>query len=69
MKSVATACQYLVTYAEPSLSDLGDEHLALSPTADGKTAGWILGHLCVTGDYIRRKYGRPPLTPKPWGPL
>jgi len=68
MNSVATVCRYLVTYAEPSLSDLTDEHLALSPTGEGKTAGWILGHLCVTGDYVRRKCDRPPLTPKSWGP-
>jgi len=69
MNRVAMVCRYLVTYAEPSLSDLTDEHLALAPTGEGKTAGWILGHLCVTGDYIRRKCGQPPLTPRAWGPM
>src|SRR5579862_8713882 len=68
MKNAATVCSYLVQYAGPSLSDLTDEHLALTAGTGGKTAGWILGHLCVTGDFIRRKIGRPPLTPKEWGP-
>jgi hypothetical protein len=68
MQSVATVCSYLIEYAEPSIADLTDEHLALSRAPGAKTAGWILGHLCVTGDYIRRKCGRPPMTPKEWGP-
>lgn len=56
----------LLTYAEPILRDLSDERLALAAT-NGKTAGWLLGHLCITGDFIRRKTGRPPLTPREWG--
>ena len=68
MRDAATVCAYLAGYAAPSLSDLTDAHLALVPAPNAKSAGWLLGHLCVTGDYIRRKCGRPPLTPKDWGP-
>lgn len=68
MKDAATICRHLLTYAELTLPDLTDEHLALASETNGKTAGWILGHLCVTGDFVRRKCGRPPMTPKEWGP-
>lgn len=61
-------CEYLVTYSAPSLSDLTDEHVALLPPTGGKTAGWILGHLCITGDFVRRKAGAAPFTPREWGP-
>src|SRR2546427_11178278 len=69
MQQVAHVCDYLVGYAAPSLDDLTDEHVAFEPVPGAKTAGWILGHLCITGDYIRRKSGRPPLTPNAWGPM
>jgi hypothetical protein len=68
MKTAAITCRHLVKYAAPSLSDLTDEHLTRASSAGGKTAGWILGHLCITGDFVRRKAGRPPFTPKEWGP-
>src|SRR5438270_6206176 len=69
MHEIAHVCDYLVGYVAPSLDDLTDEHLALEPARGAKSAGWILGHLCITGDYIRRKNGRPPLTPNAWGPM
>ena len=68
MNTAALTCRHLVQYAAPSLSDLTDEHLAHSSGGGGKTAGWIIGHLCVSGDFVRRKAGRPPLTPREWGP-
>ena len=68
MKDAATICTHLLSYARPLLADLGDEHLATPAATSGKTAGWLIGHLCVTGDFMRRKSGRPPLTPKEWGP-
>jgi hypothetical protein len=68
MHEAAHVCEYLVGYAASSLADLTDEHLALEPASGAKTAGWILGHLCITGDYIRRKSERPSLTPNAWGP-
>jgi NAD(P)-dependent dehydrogenase (short-subunit alcohol dehydrogenase family) len=33
-----------------------------------KPAGWILGHLVVSGDFLRRQWQRPPLAPRDWGP-
>ena len=68
MKNAAIICTHLVKYAAPSLSDLTDAHLALSPAPAAKSAGWLLGHLCVSGDFVRRKAGRPPATAKDWGP-
>ena len=67
MQEASTICLHLLTYAEPLLRDLRDEHLAVA-ARNGKTGGWIIGHLCITGDFMRRKAGRPPLTPKDWGP-
>jgi hypothetical protein len=66
MQDASTITLHLLTYAEPMLRDLKDDHVALA-AHNGKTAGWLLGHLCITGDFIRRKMGRPPLTPKEWG--
>ena len=68
MRTTSQLCTYMLGYAAPALADLTDEHRALAPAPNSKTAGWILGHLCVSGDYVRRKCGRPPLTPREWGP-
>jgi len=35
------------------LADLTDDHLALEPIAGTKTAGGLVGHLSVTGDFGR----------------
>ncbi len=43
--------------------------VATQSTPGGKTAGWLIGHLALTGDFVRRKLGQPALTPKEWGPL
>ena len=66
MKNAAITCRHLVKYAAPSLSDLTDAHLARASIPGGKTAGWIVGHLCITGDFVRRKADRPPFTAKDW---
>jgi hypothetical protein len=68
MNDAATICTHLLSYARPLLADLSDEHVAIPASTSGKTAGWLIGHLCVTGDFMRRKGGRPPLTPREWGP-
>jgi len=46
--------------------DLTDAHCALAPTAGGKTAGWLLGHLSVTGDFARKLCGLAPMCSKEW---
>jgi hypothetical protein len=68
MQATSSICLHLIGYADKLFIDLTDEHLALASERGVKTAGWLIGHLCVTGDYTRRKIGRPPLTPKDWGP-
>lgn len=59
----------LLAAAARALADLGDGHLGLEPAAGLKTAGWLVGHLAVTGDYARRLCARPPLCPVAWRPL
>lgn len=51
------------------LADLTDDHLALEPIAGTKTAGWLVGHLSVTGDFGRRICGLQPMCPKEWRAL
>jgi hypothetical protein len=51
------------------LADLNDDHLALEPIAGTKTAGWLVGHLAVTGDFGRRICGLTPMCPKEWRAL
>ena len=51
------------------LADLTDDHLALEPIAGAKTAGWLVGHLSVTGDFGRRICGLTPMCPKEWRAL
>ena len=48
------------------LSALDDSHRALQPTPGGKTAGWLVGHLAITGDFGRRLCGRKPICPVEW---
>jgi hypothetical protein len=48
------------------LGELDDSHLALEPIAGLKTAGWLVGHLSVTGDFGRRLCGLPSVCPREW---
>jgi hypothetical protein len=51
------------------LADLTDDHLALEPISGTKTAGWLVGHLAVTGDFGRRICGLTPICSKEWRSL
>jgi hypothetical protein len=62
-------CRYLVASAETLFRGLDDTHAALEPARGAKTAGWLVGHLTVTGDFARRLCGRPPIAPKEWRAL
>ncbi len=62
-------CHFLMRELEKIVSDLTDEHRALQPRPGAKTAGWLLGHIAVTGDFGRRLCGRTPLCPKEWRAL
>ena len=59
-------CRYLLSIAEPMLDGLRDEHAHLEPVPGNKTAGWLLGHLCITGDFARRLCGRKGICPVEW---
>src|SRR2546422_11503539 len=66
MNSILTQCRYLLSLAEPILDGLDDSHRALEPQPGAKTAGWLIGHLAVSGDFARRLCGRAPLCPADW---
>lgn len=66
VKSNAAQCAYLLSLAEPILTGLKDAHLALEPQPGAKTAGWLVGHLAVTGDFGRHLCGRSFLCPTHW---
>jgi len=66
MNPTRMQCRYLLTLVEPILSGLDDSHRALEPQPGAKTAGWLIGHLAVTGDFARRLYGRPAICPSEW---
>jgi len=66
MQTVSNQCRHLLSLAEPMLDGLGDEHLHIAPAAIGKSPGWLLGHLCITGDFGRKLCGRKPICPVEW---
>lgn len=66
MQTIDTQCAYLLALADPILAPLDDSHLALEPMPGAKTAGWLVGHLVVSGDYARRLCGHPALCPDGW---
>ena len=68
MHDISRSCAHLTKLGESLIGDLTDGDLAAPSTPNGKTAGWLVGHLCITGDFIRRKSGGTPMTPKEWGP-
>jgi hypothetical protein len=63
MNAIVAQCRYLLSLAESVLAGLDDSHRALEPRPGAKTAGWLIGHLAVSGDFARRLCGRPPLCP------
>jgi hypothetical protein len=69
MQAAATQCVFLLSQYERWLTGLADVHRGLEPTPGVKTAGWLVGHLVITGDFARKLCGRPPLVPKEWRPL
>jgi hypothetical protein len=59
----------MLSLAEPIFAGLDDSHLALEPEPGAKTAGWLIGHLAVSGDFARGLLGRPALCPSEWPAL
>lgn len=68
MNQSVAQCRHLLALAERILTGLDDSHRALEPAPGTKTAGWLIGHLAVTGDFARRLCGRTPLCPTEWRP-
>jgi hypothetical protein len=66
LETQAIQCRSLVGLAERIVADLDDAHRAVEPVSGTKTAGWLIGHLSVTGDFGRKLCGRPPLCPVEW---
>ena len=67
MQSSVMQCRHLLKLSDSILAGLDDSHLSIEPQSGTKTAGWLIGHLAVTGDFARRLCGHtPPLCPKEW---
>jgi hypothetical protein len=69
MNASVTHCQHLIAVSASILAGLDDSHRALEPRPGAKTAGWLIGHLAVTGDYARKLLGRKVMCPVEWRPL
>ena len=69
MPAAAAQGSFLLSQYERWLAGLEDAHRGLEPMPGLKTAGWLVGHLVITGDFARKLCGRPPLVPKEWRPL
>jgi DinB superfamily len=65
-KVIAGQGRALIMAATRAVRDLDDTHRALEPAPGLKTAGWLVGHLAVTGDFGRRLCNKPPLCPREW---
>jgi len=66
MQATVEQSRYLLVLAESIVNGLEDSHRALEPMTGVKTAGWLLGHLAVSGDFARRLCGQPLLCPSTW---
>ena len=69
MTPYVAQCRFLLSQADRALAGIGDDHRAMEPMPGTKTAGWLVGHLAVTGDFARRLCGRKPICPKEWRSL
>ena len=69
MQAAAAQCAFLLSQYQRWLTGLADAHRGLEPAPGVKTAGWLVGHLVITGDFALKLCGRPPLAPKEWRPL
>lgn len=66
MDASIAQCRYLLSLSESIFDGLEDSHRALEPQLGLKTAGWLIGHLAVSGDFARYLCGRDPLCPRAW---
>jgi hypothetical protein len=66
MKTSVDQCRFLLSQADAVLAQLDDSHRALEPHPGAKTAGWLIGHLSVTGDFGRYLCGARALCSREW---
>lgn len=66
MKVCADQCRYHLAQAATLLDRLDDSHRAFEPQPGAKTAGWLAGHLAVTGDFGRFLCGDAALCSREW---
>jgi hypothetical protein len=66
MNASIAQCRYHLRLANRLFAHLDDSHRALEPQPGMKTAGWLIGHLTVTGDFARHLCGAPALCPREW---
>ncbi|HKS07256.1 MAG TPA: DinB family protein [Gemmatimonadaceae bacterium] len=69
MTTYVGQCRYLIAFANRAFAGLDDSHRALEPRPAAKTAGWLIGHMCSTGDYARYLCGARPICPREWRAL
>ena len=62
----AAQCRHIFRTYGKLAEGLDDSHRGNQPTPEGKTAGWLVGHLAVTGDFARKLCGARPLCPADW---
>lgn len=68
MKGCVEQSKYLLSLTEPILTRLDDSQLSVAPQPGAKTAGWLIGHLAVTGDFGCRLCGQATVCPPDWRP-
>jgi hypothetical protein len=66
MRESVRQCRFILMVLDEAVVGLDDSHRAVLPQPGAKTAGWILGHLAVTGDFALKLCGRQPVCPKDW---
>lgn len=66
MQDVAKQTRHLLRTYDGLLAGLTDDDLTRDPSPPSKTAGWLVGHLAITGDFARRLCGLAPMVPKEW---
>jgi hypothetical protein len=66
MKASIDQCRFLLSMSDGILAHLDDSHRALEPRLGTKTAGWLVGHLAVTGDFARHLCGARALCAREW---
>jgi hypothetical protein len=69
LRPFAAQGRFVLWQGKRWLGDLTDEHRAVATSPGGKTAGWLVGHLAVTGDFGRRLCGLKSMCSKDWRAL